>query len=175
VDDRAYRSTSIRALEVDALSNEPAYGGNPTRVLEVDHQRLDAILHAIKRASSEGGLSRVATQFESFAAGLLRHIEAEEAVLFPRLVEARRGAERPVSVMRVEHIRFRELVGTIAADLRAGSDTWRDHAWLLEQDLAAHNTKEERVLYPMADEAALSGRWADDLAKALRAALDDVG
>lgn len=146
--------------------------GAPTRCLEVDHRELDGILHEVEHAASAGNFPRAHERFARFHAGLLRHIEAEEDVLFPLLSDADPRAEGPISVMRFEHQEFRDLMAALASQLAASAAQWRDTLWRLKQGIVAHNTKEERMLYPMADEAAEGEGRSDQLARALRAALD---
>ncbi len=146
--------------------------GTPTRCLEVDHRELDGILLQVEQAATAGNFREAKERFARFHAGLLRHIEAEEELLFPMLLDADPRAAGPVSVMRFEHQEFRDLLAALASQLEASAAHWRDTLWRLKQGLVAHNTKEERMLYPMADEAAQSEGRSGQLAEALRAALD---
>lgn len=148
-------------------------GGKPTRCLEVDHRNLDRILHDVEEAAAAGRFAQARERFASFSAGLLRHIQAEEDVLFPLLLEADPRAVGPISVMRSEHQEFRDLLAAIASQLDASAAHWRDTVWRLEQGLGSHNVKEERMLYPMADDAAqgegCSGTLEQDLEAVLHA------
>lgn len=146
--------------------------GNPTRCLEVDHRDLDRILVELEEAATAGKFPQACERFASFSAGLLRHIQAEEDVLFPLLLEADPRATGPVSVMRYEHEEFRDLLAAIASQLSASAANWRDTVWRLKQALVSHNTKEERMLYPMADEAAQAEGRSGALEQDLRALLD---
>jgi hemerythrin-like domain-containing protein len=60
----------------------------------------------------------------------------------------------PIHVMRAEHERLREELRVIEQALRAGEPTWRAAIHDIEETLKAHNQKEERVLYPWADQTA---------------------
>jgi iron-sulfur cluster repair protein YtfE (RIC family) len=145
--------------------------GHATRCLETDHRALDAITLEVEHDAREGRFAQARERFARFASGLLRHIDAEEKVLFPRLLEMEEGAIGPISVMKVEHQEFRELLELVAAQLAASADAWKDSLWQLKQGLLAHNMKEERVLYPMADEAARLDGHGAELAEALEGAL----
>jgi iron-sulfur cluster repair protein YtfE (RIC family) len=165
-----------------ARDEQPGGDRRATQCLEVDHVELDVLLREAEQAAGAGRFAEAGQHFARFSSGLLRHIEAEENVLFPALRAADGRTVGPISVMRFEHEEFRELLATIAAELLASAETWRDSVWRLKQELIAHNTKEERVLYPMADEAALSegcsAAWADKLRAALDGkslSKDDVG
>lgn len=147
-------------------------GGNPTRCLEVDHRDLDKILLEVEEAATAGRFPQAHERFATFSAGLLRHIQAEEDVLFPLLMEADPRAMGPISVMRHEHQEFRDLLAAIASQLAASAAHWRDSVWRLKQGLVSHNVKEERMLYPMADEAAQEEGRSGALEQDLRAMLD---
>ena len=102
--------------------------------------------------------------------GLDRHIEVEEQILFP-LFERMTGmtGAGPTFVMRSEHVDIRRLMGDTAAALEA-ADPARADASLdgLLDVLGSHNMKEERILYPMTDEAAGDDPARDDLVKRLQ-------
>ncbi len=151
--------------------DHPAEPG-ATRCLEIDHDRLDEIMLEVERAASGGQLPEAQARFTVFASGLVRHIEAEETVLFPMLETHQPGAGGPISVMLTEHEQFRELLEEIAALFAARSDQWEAAVRRLKEGLLAHNTKEERMLYPMSDEMARHERKVDELAVSLRAFLE---
>jgi len=138
-----------------------------TECLQVDHRRLDAILVECKALASAGRFAVAADRFTAFSQGLGRHIDAEEDILFPALAEHAPHAAGPVGVMRAEHRQIRDLMETVTSALTASDPAWREGMGALEEVLSGHNMKEERVLYPMADEAT---RDASDL-EALRASL----
>jgi len=97
---RCHEIASVRDSEITGGSTS---GGSATRCLEVDHRKLDVILDEVERAAAAGRFPQAHEQFVRFAVGLLRHIDAEENVLFPQLTEADEGATGPISVMRLEH------------------------------------------------------------------------
>jgi hemerythrin-like domain-containing protein len=122
---------------------------DPFEYLLRDHDRLDAIL-ADAQARFERGESATEA-FADFRAGLERHLQLEEEVIFPAY-EARTGLTGgPTAVLRFEHALIREQLSDLAEMLRLG-------AWALfrvcmvrfNHLLAAHDLKEERVLYPSA-------------------------
>jgi hemerythrin-like domain-containing protein len=134
-----------------------------TECLEEDHRRLDAILTECKSLATAGGFAAAAERFESFASGLSRHIDAEEGVLFPPLLERAQSAMGPVRVMRGEHLQIRALVLTLQTALRNSNPFWRSAVGELEALLDVHNMKEERVLYPMADAVAATAPGSEAL------------
>ncbi len=143
----------------------------PTRCLEHDHRRLDAILGDAERAAQRADVEGARKNFAAFAAGLARHIDVEEGVLFPELEGMHPGARGPTSVMRGEHRELRALLGTIERELAAAGPGWGPALGRLKELLGAHDTKEERVLYPMADAAASRAGRSEWLAEALLSAL----
>ena len=124
-----------------------------TECLQTDHRRLDAILDECKALATAGRFAVAAERFATFRQGLARHIDAEEDVLFPALAEHAPHAAGPVGVMHAEHGQIRDLMATVTSALAASDPAWRSGVGELEEILSAHNLKEERVLYPMADEA----------------------
>jgi regulator of cell morphogenesis and NO signaling len=146
-----------------------------TKCLDVDHRRLDAILHEAEEAASAAGFERARELFATFASGLERHIEAEENILFPELEEMEPGAAGPTAVMHAEHEEIRALLERIGADFASKSSTWRTPFQRLGEVLSAHNMKEERILYPMADAASRDAGRDAALAERLRAALSAAG
>jgi len=122
-----------------------------TDCLESDHRRLDAILGETKSLVGAGKFPEAARRFSVFERGLSGHIDAEEQLLFPAIEEHAPQAAGPVHVMRAEHAELRQILVAIGKALAASDAAWRAHVQALEDILAAHNMKEERVLYPMAN------------------------
>ena len=92
---------------------------------------------------------------------LRRHIYLEEEILFPLLHQADRALGAPLFVMLREHGQIWTLLDSLEDDLDAAS---RALIRQLESHLLHHNLKEEKVLYPRADEvlptAAAERLWA---------------
>lgn len=124
-----------------------------TAVLTADHRRIDAWLaEALERARA-GAVDAAKEPFQRFSAALSRHIEREEQVLFP-LFDARTGIVGPTVVMRREHRMIEEHLTAGGAALDGGdARRFEEVVASLEQLLAAHNMKEERILYPKTDAA----------------------
>lgn len=116
-----------------------------------DHDRLDELFRRFQtRMPSDR--ARAVQSFEEFKQGLERHIVWEEGILFPAFELKTGHTEGPTTVMRMEHQEIRGLLGAISARLTEGrDDTVADEAALLAV-LAAHNHKEENILYPMIDQ-----------------------
>lgn len=116
-----------------------------------DHERLDQLL-ATYHASKRVDFDRAKSAFEELEAGLRRHILWEERVLFPLFEEKTGMYDRgPTVVMRAEHREIVRRLEAIHDKVRAGDvETDREEDALVEI-LAAHNYKEETILYPAID------------------------
>ena len=138
--------------------------------LETDHRRLDAIMVEIERLLSKRSIDQAANWLNELTHGLDWHINAEEQVLFPMLEQASGEMIGPTAVMREEHRQIRQLLQHASAALRE-NDAPSASAVLdrLGHVLSAHNVKEERVLYPLADQLAGSDREREALVQRLAA------
>lgn len=120
----------------------------PGQVLADQHRRIDDGV----RAAAEGHGESTAL---ADALALLRaHLYAEEAVLFPLLVEA--GLAMPVFVMKREHGQMWPLVESLAAACTGGTPAraLAGDCRRLFQLLQMHNPKEETIVYAAADRLA---------------------
>ncbi|MFA5083260.1 MAG: hemerythrin domain-containing protein [Hydrogenophilaceae bacterium] len=129
-----------------------------TDYLTEDHEHCDRLFAEAENAVDAGDWTRVAKRFAAFRQDSLRHFAREEGILFPAF-EARTGmVGGPTLVMREEHEQMRNTLEAMAAAV-----TGRDaHAYLglsetLLMLMRQHNMKEERILYPMADQAMPDG------------------
>jgi len=81
-------------------------------------------------------------------------MKIEEQVLFPAFEQASGISGGPTRVMREEHQQMLAMLDEIASAIAArNAEDFRALAQLFEGLLTAHSTKEERVLYPLCDEA----------------------
>jgi hemerythrin-like domain-containing protein len=123
--------------------------------LTADHRRLDSILEEVVRLAQAGDAAGALDRFQIFRAGLDRHIDVEEQLLFPMFEERSGVRTGPTLVMRSEHGSIRDamkLIGTHLSDGALGSALAivAQLTGLLER----HNAKEEKILYPMSDRLA---------------------
>ena len=117
----------------------------------VDHDEIDGLFEQF-RAAKTGDRGTVLAAYREFKTRLERHIGWEEDILFP-LFERLTGLtdNGPTAVMRGEHGQIKGFLAAIDATLDHGEmNTDADESALLDV-LAAHNLKEEHVLYPMID------------------------
>jgi hemerythrin superfamily protein len=123
-----------------------------TQELTADHERLDRLFDEVRSRVGASDFARATTSFGEFARALAHHIAVEERFLFPAFDA--RHMPGPTTVMRHEHRAIEQLMA-LAADSLKSQDASRFAAEAAELAaiLAAHNMKEERVLYPRSDAA----------------------
>lgn len=114
-----------------------------------DHQQCDALWAEVEGAGSD--LTAVRAAFTAFDTRLRRHLSMEEEVLFPAF-DQRSGMHGmgPTAVMRVEHTQMRGLLDQMARATTARDITNLGDTLLMV--IQQHNTKEEGMLYPMAEQ-----------------------
>jgi iron-sulfur cluster repair protein YtfE (RIC family) len=119
-----------------------------TTTLEREHHEIDAGIEAFLGSLSHGE-PLTAELFRAVEA-LRRHIYLEEEFLFPPLRAA--GLLPPVLVMLREHGEiWRTLDAVAALDPAVSPDDVRRRCDDLLALLAAHNAKEEPIIYPQGD------------------------
>lgn len=119
--------------------------------LEREHREIDEGIEAFT-AESEAGATGTEPLVRAMAA-LRRHIYLEEEFLFPPLRSG--GLMAPLFVMCREHGQLWQTMEKLEAQLSedaTGPATVALCRELLAQ-LDAHNSKEEPIIYPQADEA----------------------
>ena len=112
-----------------------------------DHRRLDIIFDRFKsKLESEPALC----DFNAFSMGLLKHIEWEETLLFPKF-EVKTGMinQGPTMVMKKEHHLLKMILKAIRENIDNQS-AW-EYIEELENVIKNHNHKEENILYPEID------------------------
>ena len=130
-------------------------------MLTAQHRTCDVAFAKLEQTALRKEWTDAAIALQAFLDQTESHFNYEEHVLFPALEAATASAAGPTSVMRKEHAPMREFFN----DLRRAVET---HAALLLADAAEtllflmqqHNSKEETVLYPMADRMLSDGLLA---------------
>ena len=120
--------------------------------LEREHREIDRGIESFLAGRAEGRVD--IEPLSSAVEALRRHIFLEEEHLFPPLREA--GLVAPIFVMLREHGEIWDTLDLLEEQLRAnpaGDPNARTCSLLLVQ-LERHNSKEEAIVYPQADEAA---------------------
>ena len=130
--------------------------GASRRVAEAlawDHERLDTLEEAAFAKRSGGDLQAAFDLYTEFVLGLRRHIGFEERILFPAF-EAVAGLPAglgPTAVMRAEHREIERLLEEIAGSIGDAASEVDVPRAQLQRVIAAHDFKEEQVLYPGID------------------------
>ena len=79
-------------------------------LLAADHRQCDDCFVAVERSVASSAWDDARAEFGRFSEAMLRHFDAEEAILFPAF-EAQTGMSMgPTQVMRSEHGQMRELL-----------------------------------------------------------------
>ncbi|HET9080507.1 MAG TPA: hemerythrin domain-containing protein [Trebonia sp.] len=120
--------------------------GSLASALEREHREIDDGIAAFTAAP--GDRRPLARAFRA----LRRHIYLEEEILFPLLSQAEPALGAPVFVMLGEHAQIWALLDSLDHDLDAGHNIGPARIRQLTSYLLHHNLKEERILYPRADE-----------------------
>jgi iron-sulfur cluster repair protein YtfE (RIC family) len=115
--------------------------------LEREHHKIDAGIAAFTAAP--GDRQPLARAIRA----LRRHIYLEEEFLFLLLREAEAGLAAPVFVMLRERAQIWATLGSLEHELDIGTDTASGLCRQLTVQLLHHNLKEEKILYPRADDA----------------------
>ena len=139
---------------------------NPLEILMAEHRLIERALSALEayawRAEAGDEVDRAALpQFVRFLRGYADelHHGKEEDLLFVRMIDAGFPSEAgPVAMMKLEHERGRALVSRLGGV--GGKAAWapEDRRVVVEAALEfvgllrAHIQKEDRVLYPMAEQ-----------------------
>lgn len=140
-----------------------------SQYLTDDHRRCDHLLAACEAATSAQVWPSLDEAAETLVGAMERHFRIEEEVLFPELEQASGQAGGPVAVMRMEHEQMRLLLAELATVVRQRD---RDGSFGVLETLhmftLQHNTKEEGILYPLAD------RTLTDTAPTITARMKEV-
>jgi iron-sulfur cluster repair protein YtfE (RIC family) len=126
-----------------------------TSTMQEDHVLIDGFAERASVAAQARDWSSLRREGREFLRRLRRHIEMEENVLFPAF-EQRTGMRRegPIQQMRIEHERMQPILAGMQAALAVNDVTGFELTLKSLLDLLQpHNVKEERMMYPMLDDA----------------------
>ena len=151
--------------ELHAPGSDPSVAA----FLQADHRRLDALLPEAEAFAAARDFAAAGAAFAVFHQGLARHIAMEEQVLFGVVEEVTGTGGGPTHVMRGEHREIEAHMAGMAEALRlADLDGFEAGLHGLESVLSPHNQKEERILYPMADQLLASPTRRADLVRRMQ-------
>lgn len=138
-----------------------------THFLTDDHEYCDGLFAEAENAVGADDWTRAGECYAAFMQAVQRHFEREEAILFPAFEERTGMTGGPTLVMRDEHAQMRNAMeGMAEAMSRHDRSAYLGLSETLLMLMRQHNLKEERILYPMADQAlpdadAVVARMAD--------------
>ena len=116
------------------------------QALEQEHREIDAGIAAFTAGSPAAGRDALPRAIRA----LRRHIYLEEEFLFPLLYRAQAGLIAPLSIMLREHAQLWETLD--ALEHEPDASTGLALCKRLTAQLLHHNLKEEKVIYPRADD-----------------------
>ncbi|HXU72308.1 MAG TPA: hemerythrin domain-containing protein [Polyangia bacterium] len=135
------------------MINQESAAASISLALSADHERLDRLFDDACTRVGAGDFPGATMSFSEFARGLLHHIAVEERSLFPAF-DARARMPGPTAVMCHEHRAIERSLALAADALTSlGASRFATEAAELSAILAAHNMKEERIIYPRSDAA----------------------
>ena len=125
-----------------------------TETMAADHRRCDELFSKAEERIAKGDWVDGARQFNQFKNATERHFEMEESVLFPDFEQRTGQMMGPTQVMRMEHIQMRQLFADMAQAIsESDKQRYLGLSETLMMIMQQHNMKEERMLYPMTDQA----------------------
>ncbi|MCG6875160.1 MAG: hemerythrin domain-containing protein [Betaproteobacteria bacterium] len=185
-------SLNLQLRDLLAWETRAAEGGFRTRIvlrdeteptdaidlLTRDHRRLDEQLAIALRRVNAGDMAEAKRLVAAFAAGLRRHLEAEDALLAERLPHPA-GADgvSHVEIMLREHAEIRDQLVEVEAGFGGAEapEPWEVEPFIaiLSGTIAKHEYREESNLFPhwRAALARMAARDQADLLTQVRAIL----
>ncbi len=125
-----------------------------SQLFSAHHGACDQAFAEAEAAGAEARWDDAALATKHFADLLTVHLATEEETLFPAFEAASGMTQGPTQVMRMEHGHMRALVERLGRALTAkDADEFAGAAETLLILMQQHNMKEERMLYPMCDQA----------------------
>lgn len=137
------------------------------QIMESQHKHCDSTYVRAENFLSEGKNDLGNELVRSFIWNLELHFAKEETILFPAFEEKTGMTSGPTQVMRVEHEQIRGVLKEVSDCLKEGNlKRIFDLSEAMLILIAQHNSKEENILYPSADQ--YLDREADDIARKLQ-------
>jgi len=117
-----------------------------------DHRECDEIFAETENAIVVGNWDAVNSELDKMSTVFLRHFKMEEEILFPEFESSTGMSCGPTQVMRMEHEQMRHMIQKLAdaikqQDKSSALGFCETFNILVQQ----HNSKEEMILYTMAD------------------------
>ena len=118
-----------------------------------NQRHCDDCFAAVEQAVAKNDWKGASAAFSRFQEAMCKHLDAEEAILFPAFENQTGMRMGPTQVMRSEHAQMRELL--VACETALGQQDAEEYSGCAETLLILaqqHNMKEENILYPMCDQ-----------------------
>ncbi len=130
-----------------------------------DHVRCDELFFRSEEHVQRHEWWQAKETLTKFIEEMNGHFLKEENILFPALEKRTPNALGPTQVMRLEHEDMRQLMKNMQDDIETqDGDHFLGSSETLLIMMRQHNTKEENILYPMAD-SVLAGEQEEILAR----------
>lgn len=137
------------------------------QIMESHHKHCDSTYVHAENVLSEGKNDLGMELMRSFIWNMELHFAREETILFPAFEEKTGMTSGPTQVMRLDHEQIRGVLKEISDCLNEGNlQRIFDLSEAMLILIAQHNSKEENILYPAADQ--YLDREADDIARKLQ-------
>ncbi|MBM4764324.1 hemerythrin domain-containing protein [Bacillus sp. B15-48] len=165
------------------LGNEPVQLSTGLQQLKNEHPsllaKIDGLLDICTKVENSENKDEIFKTLrpavEEFFAELAPHSEREEGVLFEMMAVYIGRETGPIAVMEYEHDQAKTLIGTFLEHTEQGYDSYTvekmiEHAGLVKQasyTLIDHFSKEENILFPMAEKM-LTDQEKEDLLKRIQ-------
>ncbi len=134
-----------------------------TDIMSADHKRCDELFAKAEETISSEDWAAGATAFHDFNDATEKHFSMEEAVLFPAFEQSTGMTSGPTQVMRMEHMQMRQLLADMEESVTEKDlEKYMGLSETLIMVMQQHNTKEEQIVYVMADQS-LREKGADVL------------
>jgi len=125
-----------------------------TEVMSADHKRCDEMFAKAEDAISNDDWETGTTAFRDFHDATEKHFSMEEAVLFPAFEQSTGMTSGPTQVMRMEHMQMRQLFADMDESVtEKDKEKYLGLSETLIMVMQQHNTKEEQIVYVMADQS----------------------
>ncbi len=126
--------------------------GSIKTFLGADHKSCDEVFADTENAIVGGDWKLAGELFEKMSADFLRHFQMEEEVLFPEFEEKSGMSCGPTMVMRLEHEQMKQALGRMRDEVaNQNKDMALGVCETFNILVQQHNSKEEMILYMMAD------------------------
>jgi len=122
--------------------------------MTADHRRCDELFSEAEELVANDDWAAGVVRFNAFNDAIEHHFSMEEGVLFPRFEQRTGQTMGPTQMMRMEHTQMRQLLSDmVSAVEQQDQERYLGLAETLMMIMQQHNMKEERMLYPMTDQA----------------------